>query len=74
VPTDLPESDPLRGVLDRLVNRDRVHSEATVQSDIRLLLLAGGLGLEDHDLDVDLETQVPGRRRIDIEVGWVRLG
>jgi hypothetical protein len=70
VPTDLPESDPLRGVLDRLVNRDRVHSEATVQSDIRLLLLAGGLGLEDHDLDVDLETQVPGRRRIDIEVGF----
>lgn len=52
------------------MNRDRVHSEATVQSDIRLLLLAGGLGLEDHDLDVDLETQVPGRRRIDIEVGY----
>jgi hypothetical protein len=56
--------------MDRLVNRDRVHSEATVQSDIRLLLLTGGLGLEDHDLDVDLETQVPGRRRIDIEVGF----
>jgi SAM-dependent methyltransferase len=52
------------------VNRDRVHSEATVQSDIRLLLLTGGLGLEDHDLDVELETQVPGRRRIDIEVGF----
>ena len=52
------------------MNRDRVHSEATVQSDIRLLLLTGGLGLEDHDLDVDLETQVPGRRRIDIEVGY----
>lgn len=52
------------------MNRDRVHSEATVQSDIRLLLLTGGLGLEDHDLDVELETQVPGRRRIDIEVGF----
>lgn len=62
--------DPLQNVLERLVNRDRVRSEATVQSDIRMLLLAGGLGLAEHDLDVELETAVPGQRRIDIEVGY----
>jgi SAM-dependent methyltransferase len=57
-------------VLGRLANRDRVHTEATVQADIRQLLLSGGLGLEDHDLEVDLEAPVGGRRRIDIEVGF----
>ena len=41
-----------------------------MQSDIRLLLLSGGLGLAEHDLEVELETPVPGRRRIDIEVGF----
>ncbi|MEV4001928.1 N-6 DNA methylase [Actinomadura sp. NPDC049753] len=41
-----------------------------MQADIRQLLLTGGLGLSDHDLSVDLETPVPGRRRIDIEVGF----
>jgi SAM-dependent methyltransferase len=57
-------------MLDRLANRDRVRSEATVQADIRQLLLSGGLGLAEHDLDVELETPVPGRRRIDVEVGF----
>lgn len=34
------------------------------------MLLTGGLGLDDHDLDVQLETQVGDRRRIDVEVGF----
>jgi hypothetical protein len=38
-------------LFDRLVNRDRVHSEATVQVDIRTLLLSGDLGLSEHNLD-----------------------
>lgn len=50
----------LRALLDRLVNRDRVRSEATVQADIRSLLLNGGLGLREQDLDVELETRAPG--------------
>jgi SAM-dependent methyltransferase len=62
--------DGIRSLLERLTNRDRVRSEATVQSDVRQLLLTGGLGLADHDLSVDLETPVPGRRRIDVEVGF----
>jgi hypothetical protein len=56
--------------VNRLANRDRVRSEATVQSDVRQLLLTGGLGLAEHDLEVDLETPVPGHRRIDVEVGF----
>ena len=63
-------SDQLQALLDRLVNRDRVRSEATVQSDVRQLLLTGGLGLAEHDLEVELETPVPGHRRIDVEVGF----
>jgi hypothetical protein len=56
--------------VNRLADRDRVHSGATVQADIRQLLLPGGLGLGEDDLDVDLETPVTGLRRIDVEVGF----
>lgn len=57
-------------LLRRLADRDRPRSEATVQSDVRQLLLTGGLGLAEQDLDVELETQVGDRRRIDVEVGF----
>lgn len=56
--------------MNRLADRDRVRSEATVQADIRQLLLTGGLGLGEDDLDVELETPVSGQRRIDVEVGF----
>lgn len=70
VVTDSGHEAQLQALLDRLANRDRVRSEATVQSDVRHLLLSGGLGLAEHDLEVELETPVPGRRRIDVEVGF----
>jgi SAM-dependent methyltransferase len=57
-------------LLRRLANRDRIRSEATLQADIRQLLLTGGLGLAEHDLEVELEAQLGDRRRIDIEVGY----
>jgi hypothetical protein len=60
----------LQALLDRLVSRDRIRSEATVQSDVRDLLLSSGLGLAEHDLEVELETPVTGHRRIDVEVGF----
>ena len=55
----------------RLANRSRRgRTEATVQADVRMLLLASGLNLtEDDMLDVELETQLSDRRRIDIEMG-----
>ncbi|MGH3832741.1 MAG: hypothetical protein ACRDRS_20265 [Pseudonocardiaceae bacterium] len=68
--TDLIASaDGLSDLLRRLAARERVRSEATVQADVRQLLLTGGLGLTDHNLDVQLETQVGDGRRIDVEVG-----
>lgn len=53
--------------MDRLVNRSGgVRSEATIQADVRMLLLDPDLGLRD----VQLEAQVGDQhRRIDVEVG-----
>lgn len=57
-------------LIDRLVlGTGGVRSEATIQSDVRMLLLDAELGLDDDDLDVQLETQVGHHRRIDVEVG-----
>ena len=56
--------------MERLVNRTGgVRSEATIQSDVRMLLLDPELGLAEDDLDVQLEAQVGKGRRIDVEVG-----
>ncbi len=50
----------------RLARRDDPRTEADVQADVRQLLLTAPLDLTDKVL---LETQVGGRRRIDVEVG-----
>ena len=52
-------------IVDRLVNGNASRSEATIQSDVRMLLLDPELGLEE----VNLETPAGQGRRIDIEVG-----
>lgn len=55
---------------DRLVNAaGATRSEATIQSDVRMLLLDPHLGLVEDSLDVELETPVGDRKRIDVEVG-----
>lgn len=57
-------------LIERLINRTGVHrSEATIQSDVRMLLLDPELGLAEDQLDVELETQAGHGRRIDVEVG-----
>lgn len=59
-----------QSVVNRLVaKKGGVRSEATIQSDVRMLLLDPELGLAEQDLDVQLETQVGNHRRIDVEVG-----
>jgi SAM-dependent methyltransferase len=64
------EAGTLAALMDRLINAtNAVRSEATIQSDVRLLLLNPYLALADFDLDVSLETAVGNRRRIDVEVG-----
>ena len=55
----------------RLATRKAV-TEADIQSDIRGLLLHGGLDLDEKDLVV-LEAQVGGGRRIDIEIGTTAI-
>lgn len=54
----------------RLVTRDATRTEADVQSDVRALLLNGGLDLEDDDIQVRLEAQAGDGRRIDVEAGF----
>lgn len=53
----------------RLARRD-TGAEANLQSDVRTLLLYGGLNLDEHDLNVELEAPVGGGRRIDVETGF----
>lgn len=67
--TDVTDLDLATELLARLIARDRIRSEATVQADVRQFLLAGRLGLAEHDLEVKLETQLGDGRRIDIEIG-----
>ena len=61
----------LNAVVGRLCDRNAPgRTEATVQSDIRLLLIASGLNISDDDIfDVTLEAPLGDRRRIDIEIG-----
>lgn len=67
------ESGVLNTLVRRIADRDAPRTEDDLQSDVRALLLWGGLNLDDGDLDViKLESQLGDgtRRRIDIEVGF----
>lgn len=56
--------------LVRMLARRTGGAEANVQADVRNLLLYGGLNLGEDDLvEAELEVQVGGGRRIDIETG-----
>lgn len=60
----------LEKAVGRLASRERT-TEQDIQSDIRAILLYGGLDLEADDLaEVTLEAQAGGGRRIDIEAGF----
>jgi SAM-dependent methyltransferase len=57
-------------LLAQIARRDPTRSEATLQADIRQLVLTAPLSLTTEDVvTADLETPVGVRRRIDIEVG-----
>src|SRR5216683_2729523 len=60
----------LHAVVTRIATRSPGRTEATLQSDVRLLLLQAPLALQPGDVvNVDLETPVGTRKRIDIETG-----
>ncbi|MDX3567844.1 N-6 DNA methylase [Streptomyces sp. ID05-47C] len=66
VSVDLPQ------LVSRIAARDSGRSEADLTSDIRALLLYGGLNLHSTDVEdvsVRLESAASMRRRIDIEIG-----
>lgn len=57
-------------LLVQIARRDPTRSEATLQADIRQLVLTTSLSLSAEDVvTADLESPVGVRRRIDIEVG-----
>ncbi|MFD7311034.1 N-6 DNA methylase [Promicromonospora sp. NPDC059942] len=58
------EHNPSVVIVDRLVSGS-ARSEATIQADVRALLLTADLDLDD----VHLETPVGAQQRIDVEVG-----
>ncbi|MFI8815009.1 MULTISPECIES: N-6 DNA methylase [unclassified Streptomyces] len=70
--TTAPQTN-LEKLLARLLDRKPMRTEATLQADVRQLLLDGGLNLDENDLSVDLEAQVGDGRRIDIEVGFTAI-
>lgn len=60
----------LRDLLLRLSDRDAKRSEATIQADVRTLLLEAPFQLSEDDLrEVHLESPAGERRRIDVETG-----
>jgi SAM-dependent methyltransferase len=63
-----PNVDALTSLVTQIANREVRRAEATVQADVRQLLLTAALHLEDDDVVV-LEAPVGGGRRIDVEVG-----
>ena len=66
---DVPSSLDISEIVRRLATRSTA-AEANVQSDVRTLLLYGDLNLGEADLvEAELEVQVGGGRRIDIETG-----
>ncbi len=57
-------------LLAQIARREPTRSEATLQADLRQLVLTAPLSLSAEDVvTADLETPVGVRRRIDIEVG-----
>jgi N-6 DNA Methylase len=64
----------LRDTVERLAAGSTGRTEADVQSDVRTFLLAAPLELANAQvIDVALETQVGGGRRIDVEAGCAAI-
>jgi hypothetical protein len=61
----VPMDRTILALVRRIADRTGARSDASVQADIRQLLLVGGLGLDERDLGAEFED----RRRIEIAVG-----
>lgn len=66
--------DPLSDIAARLASGSPGRTEADIQSDVRKFLLDAPLELEDHQVvQVSLEAQAGGGRRIDVEAGCAAI-
>lgn len=64
----------LNAAVERLVDPPANVTEADIQSDVRLVLLSGSLGLADGDVvGLERQTEDGTQRRIDIEVGYTLI-
>jgi hypothetical protein len=64
----------LRDTVARLAAGSQGRTEADIQSDVRKFLLDAPLELEQHEIvDVALEAQAGGGRRIDVEAGCAAI-
>ncbi len=71
MPVSLKPTVDLETFVSGLATRSPSRSEATVQADVRALLLAAPLNLAEHGVEaINLETPAGQRRRIDIEAGY----
>ncbi|MEX3013965.1 N-6 DNA methylase [Gymnodinialimonas hymeniacidonis] len=65
----MSEQQAIKSIVERLADRSFERSEATIQADIRQLLLTAPFDIEEDFLDAPLEVPVGDGRRIDIEIG-----
>ena len=65
--------DDLQAIAGRLAAGAPGRTEADIQSDVRKFLLDAPLELQDAELDVSLEAQAGGGRRIDVEAGTAAI-
>lgn len=65
----MSEQQAIKAIVERLADRSSERSEATIQADIRQLLLTAPFDIEEGFLDAPLEVPVGDGRRIDIEIG-----
>lgn len=67
-------ADSLEAITDRLASPAAGRTEADIQSDVRKLLLDAPLELADPSvIDIKLEAQAGGGRRIDVEAGCAAI-
>ena len=70
----MSERQAIKSIVERLADRSSERSEATIQADIRQLLLTAPFYIEEDFLDAPLEFPLGGVRRFVIQRGLSVIG